>query len=165
MLSPRDQVLLLLGREPGLHLREIPRRLGFSLRAVRYYLDRLEREGLAQPHRAGRFVRWFRPGDFSAQERALISAARVRGQRLILEQMTWKGSLRWVDLVGSTRISRASLSWHLRSLAESGIVTAEAGGGYRLLDPGGVSMAMALQKERVVEGLATGAQEIFERPR
>jgi predicted transcriptional regulator len=143
----------------------MPRRLGFSLRAVRYHLDRLERERLAVPHRAGRFVRWFRPGDFSSQERALISASRVRAQRLILEQMAMKGSVRWGDFVAATRLSKASLSWHLRWLAESGIVAAEAAGGYRLLDPGGVSMALALQKERVADGMAAGAQEIFERPR
>jgi predicted transcriptional regulator len=156
-------LLLLLTREPGLHLREMPRRLGVSLRTVRYHLDRLEHEHLVHPHRAGRFVRWFRPGDFSVAERALISAARVRGQRLILEQMALNRSVRWVDLVNSTRLSKASLSWHLRALAELSIVAPDADGRYRLVDPAGVAMGLAVQKESVAATVVENAREIFER--
>jgi hypothetical protein len=42
-------------------------------------------------------------------------------------------------------------------------VAAHTAGGYRLLDPNGVSIALALQRERSAEGLVAGAQEIFDR--
>lgn len=154
--------MLLLTREPGLHLREMPRRLGVSLRTVRYHLDRLERDQLVNRHRAGRFVRWFRPGDYSAAECALISAARVRGQRLILEALEARGALRWVDLATATRLSKASLSWHLRALVEITIVAADANGRYRLADPAGVAMGLALHNESVAATMSENAREIFD---
>jgi predicted transcriptional regulator len=140
----------------------MPRRLGVSLRTVRYHLDRLEHEQLLHRHRAGRFVRWFRPGDYSAAECALISAARVRGQRLVLEALAARGALRWVDLASATRLSKASLSWHLRALVDIGIVTADETGRYRLTDPSGVAMGLALHNESVAATMSENAREIFE---
>lgn len=141
----------------------MPRRLGFSLRTVRYHLDRLESDQLVHRHRAGRFVRWFRPGDYSAAECALISAARVRGQRLILEALAPRGALRWVDLENATRLSKASLSWHLRALVEIDIVAADDTGRYGLTDPPGVAMGLALHRESVAATMSENAREIFER--
>lgn len=141
----------------------MPRRLGVSLRTVRYHLDRLDHEQLVRRHRAGRFVRWFRPGDYSAAECALISAARVRGQRLILQAIASHGARRWVDLAAATRLSKASLSWHLRALVEICIVAADETGRYRLTDPPGVAMGLALHNESVAATMSENAREIFER--
>src|SRR5947207_2741686 len=37
----RERILALVVAQPGLHLRELPRRLGLSLRSVRYHLETL----------------------------------------------------------------------------------------------------------------------------
>src|SRR2546430_8669243 len=81
LLTSRERVLALVTSQPGLHLRELPRRLGLSLRSVRYHLEGLEEGERVTPHRSGRFARWFAAGAVSPQEPPLISALRGRGPR------------------------------------------------------------------------------------
>src|SRR2546421_11116111 len=78
LLTSRERVLALVTSQPGLHLRELPRRLGISLRSVRYHLEGLEESDRVTPHRSGRFARWFAAGAVSTEDRSLISALRVR---------------------------------------------------------------------------------------
>ena len=53
--TSRERVLALVSAQPGLHLRELPRRLGLSLRSVRYHLEGLEENALVTAHRSGPF--------------------------------------------------------------------------------------------------------------
>ena len=63
--TSRERVLALISAQPGLHLRELSRRLGLSLRSVRYHLEGLEDSALVTAHRSGPFTRWFTAGVFS----------------------------------------------------------------------------------------------------
>src|SRR5437667_11271237 len=92
--TSRERVLALVAAQPGLHLRELPRRLGLSLPPVRYHLENLEEHDLVAPHRSGRFARWFSAGALSTDARTLISSFRVRGQRSILSTLLAKGHIR-----------------------------------------------------------------------
>src|SRR2546430_16503542 len=74
LLTSRERVLALVTSQPGLHLRELPRRLGLSLRSVRYHLEGLEEGERVTPHRSGRFARWFAAGAVSTGDRTLILA-------------------------------------------------------------------------------------------
>src|SRR2546427_4614393 len=87
LLTSRERVLALVTSQPGLHLRELPRRLGISLRSVRYHLEGLEESDRVTPHRSGRFARWFAAGAFSTKDRTLISGLRGRGRRGIFSQL------------------------------------------------------------------------------
>src|SRR5207247_3043007 len=115
--TSRERVLALVAAQPGLHLRELPRRLGLSLRSVRYHLENLEEHDLVAPHRSGRFARWFSAGAFSTDDRTLISALRVRGQRTILSALLEKGSMRFAALERGTGLSAARLVRYLGSLS------------------------------------------------
>ncbi len=53
LLARRNLILWLLERDPGLHLRELPRRLNLSLTPVRYHIDVLARADAVTDHRAG----------------------------------------------------------------------------------------------------------------
>src|SRR5207249_8758639 len=85
-LTSRERILALVVAQPGLHLRELPRRLGLSLRSVRYHLETLVDQRLVTAHRSGRYERWFAVGSLSSDDRALISALRVGAQRRILDR-------------------------------------------------------------------------------
>src|SRR2546423_3917195 len=93
LLTSRERVLALVTSQPGLHLRELPRRLGLSLRSVRYHLEGLEEGERVTPHRSGRFARWFAAGAVSAEEPTLISALRVPGQGASLSALPRGGPL------------------------------------------------------------------------
>jgi len=161
-LTSRDRIFALVVEQPGLHLRELPRRLGLSLRAVRYHLDTMAREELVTSHRSGRFERWFRAGAFSPVDQALISALRVRGQRAILERLLADGAARFDALRKTESLSSATLSLYLDRLTEEGLVEVGGDRRYRLQDPGAVRMRLTLYRQRFPDLLADAAQEIFD---
>src|SRR5256885_12170571 len=119
--TSRERVLALVAAQPGLHLRELPRRLGLSLRSVRYHLESLEEHDLVSPHRSGRFARWFAAGAFSMEDQTLISALRVRGQRMILSELLEKGPMRFAALERGTGLSSATLVQYLRRLSSAAL--------------------------------------------
>ncbi len=164
MQTSRERVLALVEAQPGLHLRELPRRLGLSLRSVRYHLENLEEHDLVTPHRSGRFARWFAAGAFSTEDQTLISALRVRGQRTILSELLEKGPMRFAALERATGLSSATLVQYLHRLSSEALIEVAEDRRYRLRDPGAIEMRLSLYRERFPELLAEAARQIFDRP-
>jgi predicted transcriptional regulator len=145
-----------------LHLRELSRRFDVSLRAVRYHLRVMEREGAVVSERRGRFVRYFAQGSFSREERAVIAAVKVAGSRAVLQVLLERGALGFAELARATCLSNGALGWHMRALAKSALAAAPTPGApYALLDPAAVRMALALHLQSAAETLADGALEVF----
>jgi predicted transcriptional regulator len=163
--APRDRILSRLERDPGLHLRELPRRLDLSLRAVRYHLEVLERDDAVTAHRSGRFERWFPGHAFSRQDRAVISALRVRGERTILELLLARGPCRFADLRGSARASPGSLVRHLNHLTAEGLLRIDGDRRYRLVEPEALRSRVTTFRLRFPDLLSDAAQEIFDEGR
>ncbi len=154
-------MLVLLERDPGLHLREIPRRAGLSFNTVRYHLVKLEQEGTVVAYRTGHFLRWFPRQDLSVGDLALISALRVRGQRRILESLLSRGPCRFTVLESLTNLSPNSLTSYLRQLVREGLVAPSSNGHYELTDPRSVRWQLSTYRQRFPDLLADAAREIF----
>ena len=159
-LAPRSHILHRLRRDPGLHLRELARRVELPLGTVRYHLVRLEEREQVVRHRAGRFVRWFPRENLSRRDRALISALRVHSQRLVIATLMEEGAARFSVLGVATGLSSATLSRNLRKLTRSGLVT-RSGWTYRLADPEAVREGLARFRGRFPDLLAEAAMEVF----
>jgi len=160
--NPRERILSAVVNHPGVHLRELPLLLGFSLRAIRYHLDLMQRDELVVSQRAGRFMRFFPRGAYSGPERALIAAVRVRGQREVLRVLLSRGPQRFSEAAAVLPISRVSFVRGLRALEGAGIVRAGPDHRYALADRGAVAMRLALYRDRIPDLLADAAEEIFE---
>jgi predicted transcriptional regulator len=162
VLSPRERIRALVAAQPGLHLRELPRRLGLSLRSVRYHLETMADDEVVTSHRSGRFARWFAVGVLSAEDRSLISALRVRGQRTILTHLLRSGPTRFAPLQRATGLSSATLARDLGRLSAERLVELGPDRLYRLCDPGATAMRLALYRGRFPDLLADAAVEIFD---
>src|SRR5256885_7648372 len=112
LLTSRERVLALVTSQPGLHLRELPRRLGISLRSVRYHLEGLEESDRVTPHRSGRFARWFAAGALSAENPPLLSALRVPPVEAVLFQLLPETPVRFASLAEAASPSPADLRLH-----------------------------------------------------
>jgi len=160
--NPRERILAAIVSHPGVHLRELPRLVGFSLRSVRYHLEAMERGELVTAHRAGRFLRFFPTGAYSGYDQTLIASLRVRGQREILRALLSDGRNTFSELARGIAISRVSFSRGLRALESAGIVRVDGDRRYGLVDRGAVAMRMSLYRQRFPDMLADAAEEIFE---
>ena len=162
MPTSRERILALVVAEPGLHLRELPRRLGLSLRSVRYHLEVLEEDRLVVPHRSGRYERWFGVGNLSSQDHALISALRVDSQRTVLACLLRGGPMRFGSLDHRTASSSATLAQSLVRLSAEGLVELGDDRHYRLRDADAVEMRLTLYRQRFPDLIADAAREIFD---
>jgi DNA-binding transcriptional ArsR family regulator len=140
----------------------MPRRLGLSLRSVRYHVGLLADAGLVTPHRSGRFERFFPAGHYSPDDRALLSTLRVRGQRAILSCLSRGGPARFSSLQQVTGLSSATLARDLDRLSAERLVELGPDRRYRLCDPGATAMRLALYRGRFPDLLADAAVEIFD---
>jgi predicted transcriptional regulator len=161
VLTSRERVLALVATQPGLHLRELPRRLGLSLRSVRYHLDTLVEAQLVTAHRSGRFERWFVTGSFSTEDHALISALRVGAQRKILTLLLHEGPMRFGAIERATALASATMVQSLGRLNAEGLVELGDDRLYRLCDRGAVQMRLDLYRQRFPDLMADAAREIF----
>ncbi len=160
--SPRERLRSLVASEPGLHLREIPRRAGLSLSAVRYHLGALSAEGAVVGERASGYVRYFPRDGFSSSERAVLGAARVAGQRRVLEALVVENPVSFEPLRRRTGLSKGSLHWHLRKLAAGWVVRPNGDGRLALQDRPAVLMALAITRATAADTFADAAAEIFD---
>jgi len=111
--NPRERILSAVVNHPGVHLRELPRIVGFSLRAIRYHLEGMRRDDLVVSQRTGRFLRFFPRGAYSGQERALIAAVRVRAQREVLRVLLSKGPQRFSEAAAVLRTAGYFVTQHV----------------------------------------------------
>jgi len=162
--NPRERLRVLVAREPGLHLRELPRRLGLSLNAVRYHLDALGAQGAVVAEHAGGFVRFYPPSAYSRAERAVLAAARVHGQRAVLEALIRHGPASFEDLRALTHLSKGSLHWHLKTLSAAAVIAPTAPARWAPTNRSAVEMALALTAPTAADTLADAANEIFDPP-
>lgn len=160
--TSRDAVLDLLRREPGLHLREIPRRLGISLGAARHHLAALAHAEYVVHVRYGRFVRWFPREGLASSEFTLISALRIRPQREILMSLLARGPSRFSDLRAGTGMPPSVLARGIRQLVARGLVVTGDARRYEVADPGFVRLHVDRYRATFPDLLADAARTIFE---
>lgn len=120
----RMQVEALLLRFPGLHFREIKRRLNLGNGTLEHHLRALTRSGIIEPERDGQFVRFY-PSFILHDERRLISILRQSRLREIVTFLSSNPKSNRTAIVQELNLSSSTLSWHLARLEQIGIVRRE----------------------------------------
>ena len=58
-LTPRDRIYSTVAKNPGLHFREVQRRVGIATGAMQYHLDYLKKKNLVREEKEGKFSRFY----------------------------------------------------------------------------------------------------------
>ena len=172
-VETRRAIFEAIAGNPGLHLREISRRLSLKASLVEYHARALLDKGLIMEVRQDGYRRFFPadgPGEgmtaFSSRHRGMLHLLRqeipVRIVSLLLEKemMSHKRLLEELDVSGST------LSYHLARLRVAGMVIRyrdESGKGFRLSDPKEIMWLMMrgkLEHASVVDGFISTFEEL-----
>ena len=128
---------------PGLHLRELARRLDLDVRAARHHLNRLEKSGYVSVLRFGRFMRYFPRKEkdqaemVDRKDKVLLGHLRNSIALSLVIHLISSGPTRLADLSAKVKISPSRASFHLRKLERAGIVVRRKDGGpkYDVEDP------------------------------
>ena len=124
----RVRIKLLVSLQPGLHLREIQRQIGLSFSSTRYHVDKLVKEGEVDRVEDKGYSRIY-PTGISRKDRTLLTLIRRETDQKILSCLLRDNNLSQQRLAELTRLAKSTISEHMTTLLESGIVRTKADGG------------------------------------
>jgi DNA-binding transcriptional ArsR family regulator len=138
-LDIRRRIVRLVREYPGLHVREVARRLETSVALVEYHLPPLLESGLLQEQRDERYQRLFAPGPGTpdAQARRALGLLRARIPLQVTLHLLENGPSKHGQMAEALGLGKSKLSFHLRKLEGAGLVRKEADGQFALTDPKG----------------------------
>lgn len=123
-LEARRKIYKLVEKNPGLHFREIQRRLGLAVGSLQYHLGYLEREHLIRASKHGKFRRYFttkqRALKESHQEMNVLRKESTRKIVLFLQQRKRAATNR--QIAKAIGLTPSTTSFHLNSLMQSGVI-------------------------------------------
>ncbi len=128
-LESRNRIYNLILAFPGLHFREIQRRLRTATGALEYHLGVLTDSGAIESRRYGQFRRFY-PKGLHESEASLLSVLRHERQRNIVIFLSLHPHATHTMIAKQMRLSASTVSWYLRRLKASGVVRSEKDGRY-----------------------------------
>jgi DNA-binding transcriptional ArsR family regulator len=138
----RAQLYSLIGSQPGRHLRELQRTLGWGWGTVHYHLELLRRSGLVTLEPNGKHLVVYQRSDAARSARARLD---VRGKAAAVYDALAAGAMTQAELQGALGLSRQLVAHHLGCLVEDHLVTVLPGRPKRY-----VRMSVAKPSERSI---------------
>jgi len=140
-LEGRRRAYELVATSPGLHLREIARRLDVDVRTAEYHLHQLEKHGLATGVDEGGFRRFFpRTADgrkaevVDARDKPLLGILRKPVPLYVSLVLLTRDAATHGDLARDAGVSPSTLSYHLERMERAGLLE-KRDGKYVLREP------------------------------
>lgn len=136
-MMARNSIIEIVRDFPGLHYREAQRLSGLATGAFQYHLRTLEKSGQLVKEQEGGYLRLY-PNEITASERKILGYLRQDTIRKILIYFMETPSIRVSELSRRTGLSESTVSYYLKRLCKSSIITVEQDSQryFRLLDRG-----------------------------
>jgi len=126
--TTRQRILVYITSHPGTHLRQVSRELALAMGDVQYHVHRLERDGEVTSMRRG-FYRFFFPSTlFGERQRDVLAVLTLDTPRELLLAIVENPGSSQEELARVVGVSQPTASWHLRRLADLGIVLRDKSG-------------------------------------
>lgn len=122
----RSRILLTVDAYPGLHLREIQRRIGCSAMLAEYHLNALEKAGLVESQVHGRYRDFFPVRStglvLDATDKKWLGFLRRPPILAIALLLLEKGSMRPTEISEATQLATSTTGYQLKTMAQEGLV-------------------------------------------
>ena len=155
-LTSRRKIYEEIVMNPGLHFRELQKRLEMPTGMLEYHLNVLEKEGVVVAKMDGKYKRYFANTFMTRDERKVMGNLRSKIQRKIVIFLLENGKSRHSDIAEHVNISPSTLSYHISKLVKSGIVAKESEGRevyYFVVDPERVSAIIVKYRKSFLDSL------------
>jgi len=156
-LETRRRIYEQVKKSPGIHFRELERRLKLVVGSLQYHLHYLEKKNLIRAQNDGDYVRYFvNDRSLKENERKILSLLRRSGCRHILIQLLDNPGLNNKELCQAVGLSSTTISWHLNKLIEAGIIEKTKNGRinkFTIIDPTAVAELLICYKESFLDTL------------
>jgi len=155
-LETRRRIYEQIIKSPGIHFRELERRLQMVVGNLQYHLQYLEKKNLIRASNDGDYVRYFiKDRSLSETERKMLYFLRRSGCRHILLQLLNNPDLNNKELSQAVGLSPSTISWNLNKLVKAGIINRKKTGRisqFTIVDPPAVAELLICYKDILVDG-------------
>jgi len=121
-LKKRKEIYNFIEKNPGVHLREISRRMKIPFTTVGYHLNFMNRHNLVNKKNENGYARYFVYNKFGKKEKDLLDVLRQKVPREILMCLFFHLSCSQQDLSKLLEKDPKTISYHINKLLESGII-------------------------------------------
>ena len=118
-LEARHDIYNLVLANPGLHEREIARKLGMSLSTLDYHLHYLEKREMLSSKKDGRYTRYFVSRKMGVQDKQTISLLRQATPRNIVLFLLLHPRALHKEVCQEIKKSPSTISFHIKKLTEA----------------------------------------------
>lgn len=145
LLDPRERILHLVKRYPGLHVRDLARRSAISEALAAYHLTQLATEGHLELVEDGVYRRYYIRGTaVGPQDKEWMSVLRRPAALQIALFVLENGSASHSQLTDELQLAKSTVSYHLTNLMMANFIRRNAPGeGFVLVDPARVAKLLA----------------------
>lgn len=154
-LESRRDIYRAIDGAPGVHVRELQRRLDYAKGTVQYHLRWLTDHDLVESETDGEYTRYYPARELAPEDKRTLSALRRRYSREVLAHLAADGPLTTTDLAERVGKSQSTVSWHLSRLLDAGVVA-------KRRDGRRVEYALS-DRERLLELYATYEESFADR--
>lgn len=159
-LASRRAIYQYVADNPGVNFRMLLDDLDYAQGTLQYHLRWLADEDLIEVSDDGQYTRYYPAAEFDEADQTVMNALRREYSRRILAHLLAEGPLTTSDLSDRIDKAQSTVSWHLSTLAEVGLVTKERDGRrviYEVVDPDRVRYLYTIHRksftDRVVDRL------------
>jgi DNA-binding transcriptional ArsR family regulator len=122
ILESRREIYNFILRYPGLHLREISRRLTIPFSTLNYHLRFLKKRELIKEKAEGRYNRYYITEKVGSREKEILSILRKDTPRTIILYLLAHIYSSQIDISGSLKKHPTTIEFHLKKLLNFNII-------------------------------------------
>lgn len=160
-VNSRKRALLgIIARNPGIHLRDLERKSGIALGALRNLLDGLMESEIIDEIEANGTRTFFPSRGIEREDRLIVALLRKPHLRSIVELLLEQESMTRKELSNVSGVPRTTLRSHLETLAQSDIINLEKS--ITLIDSNRMNRLLVLTRTGLLERMIESVIEIFD---
>jgi predicted transcriptional regulator len=164
-LTPRDKILSTIAQNPGLHFREIQRRVNIATGALQYHLDYLKKKNFIREEKQGKFSHFYALQAESVDS-SLMNLLRQESVRKIVIFLMDRRRATLPSISKSIGLSLSTTSFHMQKLLLSQNVIQKNTNGkiyFSLRDKEGILTILVQYKESFLDSLVDSFIDTWEK--
>ena len=163
-LSPRDKIFSTIIQNPGLHFREIQRRVDIATGALQYHVDYLKKKHLIYEKKEGKFSRFYAHQEEKIDEKLMNLLRQDQVRQIVLFLLT-KRRATIKTIVKEMNVSASTTKFHLKKLLGAEVVIEKEQQGktfYSLKEKESIMVLLINYKESFIDALVDSFVDIWE---
>lgn len=165
-LDVRRKIYDCISKSPGLHFREVQRRVELATGSLDYHLHFLHKNGMLRVEKAGRFTLYYPTNiQYDVSDKDVLSLIKHETTRHILIYLIEKKKRNAKKISEDLNVSPSNLSWYLKMLEEKNIIFHSKKGRFRfysVVDKNRIIKCILAQKTSFIDKVVDKFIEAWE---